>query len=707
MNRKYSAILALAALVALFMVSFASCDRDRPEPEGQIAVKLRADIQPASNLKVANDNWEAGDKAGLYMKKTDQPLTTAGAVYGNCSNVQMNIVDNMLTATPPVLYPETGNVDFVAYYPYNASVDADFTIPVNMAGQETGLPAETLYANNVTNQAPTPTAVPLYFRYSLAKLELKVSGGVNSPLIAADFAGMTVRVDGLYTQAKLQLIDGTITDRQNVQPITLHRKGSGATWATFEALVLPTTVATKVTFVFNVGGESYRYETDGAYNAATCYELNFALDFPPAPDRKATLLNAGIIPRTVNSQSFSVNIPARGVTLNRSTALLLVGKTQTLDATVASTGDANKTVYWTSSNELIATVTSAGEVTAVAPGTAIITVATDDGNTATCIVTVAATGITMTTNDMTFYFAFSMSAGAGKIIIDWGDGTLKETDNISSGELVFGHSYPYPPMSDYTMTITGNNIVSFSCQGYGYFPFIEDFNLPSLKNSSPDIHKLKVLDVSSNPALKKLNCNNNVITTLDLSHNTELTYLNCNNNRLRYLDLSHHTKLTYLSCLFNLLENLDVSHNIELIVLDCAHNRLTSLDVSNNNELRDLNCSYNYSLATLDVSRNTLLENLFCCYNGLTSLDVSRNYALIYLQCFNNGIKVLDFSSNIMLKGVWCSDNQLATSALNGMFRTLHDNTENGDYYLYVGGNPGASDCEARIAKDKGWDVTR
>jgi formylglycine-generating enzyme required for sulfatase activity len=83
-----------------------------------------------------------------------------------------------------------------------------------------------------------------------------------------------------------------------------------------------------------------------------------------------------------------------GVSLDRATLDLYVVdpagiyNTETLTATVAPGNATNKNVTWTSSDENVATV-SDGQVTAVALGTANISVTTEDGNkTATCYVTV-------------------------------------------------------------------------------------------------------------------------------------------------------------------------------------------------------------------------------------------------------------------------------------------------------------------------------
>ena len=83
-------------------------------------------------------------------------------------------------------------------------------------------------------------------------------------------------------------------------------------------------------------------------------------------------------------------VAVTGVTLNKPTASLTVGGTETLTPMIAPSNATNKSVTWNSNNTTVATVSSSGVVTAVKSGTATITVKTEDGNrTATCTVTVA------------------------------------------------------------------------------------------------------------------------------------------------------------------------------------------------------------------------------------------------------------------------------------------------------------------------------
>lgn len=82
-------------------------------------------------------------------------------------------------------------------------------------------------------------------------------------------------------------------------------------------------------------------------------------------------------------------VAVTGVGLNTNDLKLSAGEANTLVATVTPKTATNPKVKWSSNNLAVATVDNNGKVVAQAPGTATITVTTEDGNkTATCKVTV-------------------------------------------------------------------------------------------------------------------------------------------------------------------------------------------------------------------------------------------------------------------------------------------------------------------------------
>ena len=72
-------------------------------------------------------------------------------------------------------------------------------------------------------------------------------------------------------------------------------------------------------------------------------------------------------------------IPVAGFSLDKIELILPIDETKSLTATVSPADATNKEVIWSSSHEEVATVDENGNVTAVSPGTATITVTTADG----------------------------------------------------------------------------------------------------------------------------------------------------------------------------------------------------------------------------------------------------------------------------------------------------------------------------------------
>jgi uncharacterized protein YjdB len=100
---------------------------------------------------------------------------------------------------------------------------------------------------------------------------------------------------------------------------------------------------------------------------------------------------------TQSTNCSSTSIAVTGVTVSPATVTLSVGATQQLTPTVAPANATNKTVSYSSNNTGVATVNGSGLVTAIASGTATITVTTQDGaKTATAVITVNTSNVAVT-----------------------------------------------------------------------------------------------------------------------------------------------------------------------------------------------------------------------------------------------------------------------------------------------------------------------
>lgn len=114
---------------------------------------------------------------------------------------------------------------------------------------------------------------------------------------------------------------------------------------------------------------------------------------------------------TVNDTS--TPIPVTGISLSDTSISMYKDETKTLTATIIPSNASNKTVYWSSNNESVASVTN-GVVRANSVGSAVITAKTADGNkTAICSVTVsdapAISSITFGRGDFTASSAYAWS----------------------------------------------------------------------------------------------------------------------------------------------------------------------------------------------------------------------------------------------------------------------------------------------------------
>ena len=129
-------------------------------------------------------------------------------------------------------------------------------------------------------------------------------------------------------------------------------------------------------------GATIRYTTDGSEPSETSAIYSQPLTISSTTTLKACAYKDGLTSSAITVATYTLADPVSvtGVTLNKSTASLEVGESETLAATVAPANATNKAVIWTSGDNTVATVDSTGKVTGVKAGTATITVTTVDGN---------------------------------------------------------------------------------------------------------------------------------------------------------------------------------------------------------------------------------------------------------------------------------------------------------------------------------------
>ena len=211
------------------------------------------------------------------------------------------------------------------------------------------------------------------------------TGAITGTPTAAGTYNFTVKAESSYGSDSKELsITISVATSVSVTGVTLNKTSTELTVGqseTLTAAVEPSN-ATNKNVTWSSSAESVATVEDGKVTAVGAGEATITV----------TTEDGGFTDTcevTVNAAP----VPVTGVTLSQTQESLYSNRTPntlTLTATVAPDNATNKAVTWSTSNSTVATVDANGLITAVAPGTAAITVTTTDGSfTATCTVTVS------------------------------------------------------------------------------------------------------------------------------------------------------------------------------------------------------------------------------------------------------------------------------------------------------------------------------
>ena len=236
--KKMTKLFALA-LLAGAMISCSTDDTASSTPNGKVAVQFTGGINV--NTRAAGVAWADGDKIGIFMTDTKQPLS-ADAISEGVDNVcyQSNgsIAFSPVSGGKTIFFPIDGDVDFYSYYPHTTVSDYKVALDVTDQGKQETI--DFMYAKTEGCNKATPQ-VDLKFFHKLSNLILDVQPG--NGLTQEDLKKMTVKVKGQNTKAIFNLADGTISGEENPTDIEMKTTVAGKL---YEAILLPTEEASRV-----------------------------------------------------------------------------------------------------------------------------------------------------------------------------------------------------------------------------------------------------------------------------------------------------------------------------------------------------------------------------------------------------------------------------------------------------------------------------
>ena len=326
---------------------------------------LTAKITP-SNAENQNVRWSSSDASVVTVANG---LVTA--IKAGNATITVTTEDGGKTATCAV------KVDAKVYAVTGVSLDK--TACELAEGDELTLTA-TVKPDNATNK--------------------NVKWETSDASVATVTNGKVTAVKAGKATIKVTTVDGSKTATCEV---TVNAKVYAVTGVTLDKTACELTEGDELTLTATIA-------PDNATNKNVTWSTSDA-SVATVTNGKVTALKAGTATITVTTEDGSktatcaVTVKAKvyavtGVTLDKTACELTEGDELTLTATIAPDNATNKNVTWSTSDASVATVVD-GKITAIKPGTATITVTTEDGSkTATCAVTVKAkvypvTGVTL------------------------------------------------------------------------------------------------------------------------------------------------------------------------------------------------------------------------------------------------------------------------------------------------------------------------
>ncbi len=254
---KISNLLYMGALSTLALMSCTNND-DNSEWYGSEGIVFTTAIQS----RVSGNTWNANDEVGIYMMNAGSGIEAATAQ----NKKYIAQTNGTLTAAPGngIYLPESGNVDFIAYYPYTTSVSGN-KLAVNVSDQSNPAAIDLIYSNGTKGvAATTSTTISLGFTHQLTKVTLNVTKDETIETLN----GLGVNIKGISTEGEFNLADGTLTATAgtNNKDVAMYIDAQGTT-ATATAIILPTAASTDQTslnLTFNLNGQSFTHTISDA-----------------------------------------------------------------------------------------------------------------------------------------------------------------------------------------------------------------------------------------------------------------------------------------------------------------------------------------------------------------------------------------------------------------------------------------------------------
>jgi formylglycine-generating enzyme required for sulfatase activity len=223
---------------------------------------------PETRTSASGSQWLTTDRVGIFMYVSGQTLSATSISEGADNRSYQPQTAATSSALSPVTlgdviyFPQSGQVDFTAYYPRKATGTGPgeingYVYSIDLSNQSDPAALDLLYARQTGMSKQTAT-VNLSFTHVLSKITLHVKKGTD--LGAVDFSVATATLGGMPAAAGFDLAAGAVINEGAAAGFQALKTATSTGFdASYEALLLPQAAAPGREVVFTAGGNPYTW----------------------------------------------------------------------------------------------------------------------------------------------------------------------------------------------------------------------------------------------------------------------------------------------------------------------------------------------------------------------------------------------------------------------------------------------------------------
>ena len=234
-----------------------ACTNEENSPMNPSSMPIRFDAGIAAVTRVADGQWETGDKIGVSMR--GEAITAEE----NIPYVAGSTSGNFSAESTALKFPDpASDVTFYAYYPYSADKLNDDNLTFTVDGK-----TDVLYSTKaVTADAQTSNTVELSFNHALSLVTLNTSGFPED---------IEVTLSESYSDATLNITTGAVIGNTSAAVfIPLEKTVDNV----YSAIMLPCTSQSKTLTIKSLSeSKQWEYTLTANYTGGYQYTYNATL----------------------------------------------------------------------------------------------------------------------------------------------------------------------------------------------------------------------------------------------------------------------------------------------------------------------------------------------------------------------------------------------------------------------------------------------